>query len=116
MEAKMMIQKMGNEIGINIPQVIAKGFSLREGIYVSVYDSCNRIIIEPDKSVISYNLTDMLNEITEDNIHKSIETETATENEYLIDLAESRLDEEAIPLDEIFRKYNFCDVKFELYS
>jgi len=29
------------------------------------------------------------------------------ENEYLIDLAESRLDEETIPLDEIFKKYNF---------
>jgi len=30
------------------------------------------------------------------------------ENDYLIDLAESRLDEETIPLEEIFKKYNYA--------
>ena len=29
------------------------------------------------------------------------------ENEYLINLAESRLDEETIPLENIFKKYSF---------
>ena len=36
-----------------------------------------------------------------------LEDDRNLENEYLIDLAESRLDEETIPLDEIFRKYNY---------
>ena len=29
------------------------------------------------------------------------------ENEYLIDIAESRLDEETVSLDDIFKKYDF---------
>jgi len=37
-----------------------------------------------------------------------LEDDEELENEYLIDLAESRLDEETIPLDEIFKKYNYA--------
>ena len=54
MEARIKIQKWGNDLGINIPTMIAN---------------------------ISYNLTDMLSEITENNIHRCIETGTPTGNE-----------------------------------
>jgi antitoxin component of MazEF toxin-antitoxin module len=51
MEARIKIQKWGNDLGINIPMVIANALSLREGLYVSVKDNGDRIIIEPLKRV-----------------------------------------------------------------
>ena len=47
MEARIKIQKWGNNLGVNIPAVIANGLSLREGLYVNVKESGNRIVIEP---------------------------------------------------------------------
>jgi antitoxin MazE len=80
MEA-VKVQKWGDDLGINIPQVIANGLSLREGIYVSVQEIGNRIIIEPSIPNISYSLTDMLSEITENNIHDCVETGMPIGNE-----------------------------------
>jgi len=81
MEAKIRIQKWGNGLRINIPTVIANGLSLREGIYVNVQKIRNRIILEPSKTDISYSLTDMLSEMTENNIHQCIETGAPLGNE-----------------------------------
>ena len=81
MEAMVRIQKWGNDLGVNIPTVIANGLALREGLYVSVQENGNRIIIEPSKANVTYSLTDMLSKITEDNIHDCIETGTPTGNE-----------------------------------
>ena len=81
METVIKIQKWGNDLGVNIPAVIANGLSLKEGIYVSVQENRSRIIIEPSKASVSYNLKDMLNEITDDNIHHCIETGTPIGNE-----------------------------------
>jgi antitoxin component of MazEF toxin-antitoxin module len=81
MEARIKIQKIGNDLGINIPTVVANGLSLREGLYVNVQKNGNRIIIEPTKTSASYSLTDMLSEITENNIHQSVETGMPTGNE-----------------------------------
>jgi antitoxin component of MazEF toxin-antitoxin module len=81
MEAKVKIQKWGNGLGINITMIVAKGLSLREGLYVSVQEKGSRIIIEPSKTNVSYNLTDMLSEITENNFHHCIETGMPIGNE-----------------------------------
>jgi len=78
---KIKIQKWGNDLGINIPSIIARELSLREGLYVNVHENRNRIIIESPKQNISYSLTKMLNEITENNVHHCIETGTPTGNE-----------------------------------
>ena len=77
MEARMKIQKWSNDLGINIPAIVANGLALREGLYVNG----NRIIIEPTKTNVSYSLTDMLSEITENNIHHCVETGAPTGNE-----------------------------------
>jgi antitoxin MazE len=74
MEARIQIKKWGNDLGINIPRTIANGLSLSEGHYVRVQENGNRIIIETSRLDVSYNLSDMLNEITQNNIHHSIET------------------------------------------
>ena len=81
MEATVKIQKRGNDLGINIPPVIASELSLREGIYVKMHGSDNKIIIEPVKSSRSYILTDILSQITEDNIHQSVDTGMPIGNE-----------------------------------
>ena len=81
MEAKIKVQRWGGGLGINIPPMIANGLSLREGLYVSVHEVGNRIIIEPPKQDVSFCLTDMLSEITEDNVHQCIETGTPIGNE-----------------------------------
>ena len=81
METMVRIQKWGNGLGINIPAIIANGLSLREGLYVNVQENGKRIIIEPSKANVSYNLDDMLSKVTEDNIHDYIETGTPTGNE-----------------------------------
>ena len=47
---------------------------LRERPYVKVQESRHRIVIEPSKTDISYGLTDMLSKVTENNIHRCIET------------------------------------------
>jgi antitoxin MazE len=80
MEA-VRIQKWGDNLGINIPPIIAAGLSLREGSYVSVSEIGNRIVIELAKQNNPVNLTSMLNEITEDNIHDCIETGEPLGNE-----------------------------------
>jgi antitoxin component of MazEF toxin-antitoxin module len=81
MDTMIKIQKWDNELGINIPPVIANGLSLKEGLYVSIKENRSRIIIEPPNANASYNLADMLNEITEDNIHHCIETGIPAGNE-----------------------------------
>ena len=81
MVARIKIQKWGNDLGINIPTIIANGLSLREGLYVNVQENGSRIIIEPSKVNVSYSLTDMLSGITEDNIHQCVETGMPTGKE-----------------------------------
>ena len=81
MEARVKIQKWGNNLSISIPQVIASELSLREGLYMNIHDKGNKIIIEPDEPTGSYNLTDMLNEITENNTHQAVDTGIPVGNE-----------------------------------
>ena len=81
MEAVVKIQKWGKDLGISIPSVIAEELSLREGLYASVYEIGERIIIEPPKQHVSYSLAEMLSKITRNNIHHCIETGVSVGNE-----------------------------------
>jgi len=81
MEAKIKIQKWNNNLGISIPHLIAAELSLREGLYVNIHDKNDRIIIEPIRSNKPYNLIEMLDKITDDNIHQTIDTGTPIGNE-----------------------------------
>jgi antitoxin component of MazEF toxin-antitoxin module len=81
METMIKIQKWGNDLGVIIPTGIVNGLSLREGFYVSVQENDNQIIIKPSKPNASYRLTDMLCEITENNMHHCVETGPPTGSE-----------------------------------
>jgi antitoxin MazE len=66
-----VIRKWGNSLGIRIPNLIVRELSLQDGSSVEIRDKGNEIIIKPRQK---NKLSEMLNEITEQNIHKEIET------------------------------------------
>jgi len=68
---KAVIKKWGNSLGIRIPNVIARGLSLKDGSFVDINDSGKAIIIEP---IQKNRLSEMVNKINEQNIHKEIDT------------------------------------------
>ena len=81
MESTIKIRKWGDDFGISIPSLIASEFSLKEGIYVTVHNVGKKIVIEPPQSDGSYTLSEMLDKITEDNIHNCIDTGIPKGNE-----------------------------------
>jgi len=63
------VQKWGNSLGIRIPNLIARELSLKNGSVVSISDNGNEIIIKP---VRKNTLSEMLDNINEDNIHNEV--------------------------------------------
>ena len=61
------IQKWGNSLGVRIPKHLAEQLALQENITVDVCIENGRIVIQKDK----YNLQNMLDLITSENIHSS---------------------------------------------
>ena len=76
MEAK--IQKWGNSLGIRIPMNVIRGLSLRNGSKVDIVEESDRLIIRPIEKPA---LDDLLNAISEDNLHSEIDFGKAEGNE-----------------------------------
>ena len=66
-----MVQKWGNSLGIRIPNLIVREFSLKNGSVVNINDNGNEITIKPVKKS---RLSEMLNNINDQNIHGEITT------------------------------------------
>jgi antitoxin MazE len=66
-----VVKKWGNSLGIRIPNLIVREFSLKDGSCVEIKDRGNEIIIKPKKKDT---LSEMLDAITEQNIHEEVET------------------------------------------
>jgi len=66
-----MVQKWGDNLGIRIPNLIAREFSLKSGSIVNIHDNGGEIVIKP---VQKSRLSEMLDKIDEQNIHQEIET------------------------------------------
>ena len=66
-----MVQKWGNSLGIRIPNLIVREFSLKNGSVVNINDNGNEIVIKPVKKS---RLSEMLDEINDQNIHQEVET------------------------------------------
>jgi len=66
--------KIGNSLGFKLPDEITNGYPFKEGLNVDIQDNGNKFIIELIKQNNPYNLADMLNGITKNNIHQSIDT------------------------------------------
>jgi antitoxin MazE len=66
-----VIKKWGNSLGIRIPNLIVREFSLQDGSLVEIKDVGNEIVIKPRKKDA---LSEMLDAINEQNIHEEAET------------------------------------------
>ena len=66
-----MVQKWGNSLGIRIPNFFIQEFSLKNGSVVNINDNGNEIVIKPIKKS---RLSEMLDKISEQNLHQEIET------------------------------------------
>jgi len=66
-----MVQKWGNSLGIRIPNLIVREFSLKNGSVVNINDNGNEIVIKPVKKS---RLPEILEKINDQNLHQEIET------------------------------------------
>ena len=73
-----VVKKWGNSLGVRIPNLIIRELSLKEGSFVDIKEKGNEIIIKP---IQKNTLTEMLNEINEQNKHKEIDTGSPVGNE-----------------------------------
>ena len=65
-----MVQKWGNSLGIRIPNLIVREFSLKNGSVVNIKDNGNEIIIKPVKKS---RLSEMLDKIDDQNLHQEVD-------------------------------------------
>ena len=66
-----VVKKWGNSLGIRIPNLIVRELSLKDGSFVDIIDKGKEIIIRP---IHKNNLSEILNKVNAQNIHKEIET------------------------------------------
>ena len=77
MGAKSHIAKWGTSLAVRIPEPIVDQWGVCEG-------SAIEIVLHGDQVVIrkrTYNLADMLDQVTEDNLHPGLDTGPAQGNE-----------------------------------
>lgn len=72
-----VVQKWGNSLGVRIPSLYVKEFNLKNGTGVEITEEDGKIVIVPAQK----ELTEMLSRITEENIHRPIETGSSVGNE-----------------------------------
>ena len=65
-----VVQKWGNSLGLRIPSLWAKDNNVKNGSKVEVIAEKGKMIILPQKK----SLEDVMNFVTDENIHSEIET------------------------------------------
>jgi antitoxin MazE len=66
-----VVKKWGNSLGIRIPNLIVREFSLKDDSLIDIKAQGDEIIIKPMQKNI---LMEMLDSINEKNLHEAIET------------------------------------------
>jgi len=74
---KTVVQKWGNSLGVRIPSLYVKEFSLKNGSPVEVFEEAGKIVIKPEKLT----LDDLVARISAENSHGPIETGESVGNE-----------------------------------
>lgn len=67
------IQKWGNSLGLRIPKSFAKEAGVENGSAVDIAIEEDRIVIRPLRSE-AFQLSDLLSQVREDNLHEEIST------------------------------------------
>jgi len=73
MVSKIKLGKWGNSIGLRIPKDIAEALAFAEETEVKLIQSGDRLIIEPIKPQKKYSLDQLLENMSEENVHNEIE-------------------------------------------
>ena len=74
------IQKWGNSLGLRIPKSFAKEAGVEEGSSVDIFLEGDRLVIRPIRRK-KYQLSDLLSQVREDNLHEEILTGDAVGRE-----------------------------------
>lgn len=74
---QVVVQKWGNSLGFRIPSIWAKDNDVQNGSKIEVIIEQGKLVIIPKKK----SLDDMLDLITDDNIHSEISTGSAVGKE-----------------------------------
>jgi antitoxin MazE len=67
------IQKWGNSLAIRIPGTYSKETGLKAGLTVEIFVENDRIVIKPVHK--KYSLSDLLDQVNENNLHYEISTD-----------------------------------------
>ncbi len=77
METK--VQKWGNSLAVRIPNSYAKDIDLKQGSLINILKDNDRLIIKPKRKKAE--LSDLLSQITDENLHEEIDTGKNVGNE-----------------------------------
>jgi len=66
------IVKWGNSLGLRIPKALAEEVAVREGTVVEISSARGQLVIRPAPA--RYDLEDLLEEVTQENLHAEIDT------------------------------------------
>jgi antitoxin MazE len=75
---KATIQKWGNSLGVRIPSMMAKDLMLENGSEVELIEEADKIIIQPQRTLL---LDALLDAINETNLHSEIDVNGPIGNE-----------------------------------
>jgi len=70
---RVCIQKWGNSLALRIPRSMAMESSIEQGSYVDIQSVDGKLVIDPVKET-EYKLEDLLEKVSETNIHFEIDT------------------------------------------
>ncbi len=77
MGAKSHIAKWGTSLAVRIPKPIAEQWGVQEGSSIEMISQGDQVVMRKK----TYNLDDMLDQVTEDNLHPEADTGPAQGNE-----------------------------------
>ena len=77
MGAKSHISKWGSSLAVRIPKPIAEQWGVREGSAIEIVSRGEQLVLRKR----TYNLADMLAQVTADNLHPELDTGPAQGNE-----------------------------------
>ncbi len=74
---KLHVAKLGNGLAVRIPKTVAEQLGIQEGSAVEILPRGDRMIIRRE----TFNLDDLLAQVTEDNLHAEQNTGPSQGNE-----------------------------------
>lgn len=75
------IQKWGNSLAVRIPSAFSKELEVNDGARVEMSIADGKLVISP--SYPKYSLDELLDKITEENLHQETDTGPAAGNEII---------------------------------